>query len=105
MVFIPYPQGCVFSPLLRFMLLTHICAALQSSNHIISDNHKFSDDMAVDGLIILNKAEHIDELQLLDSRRIYNLSLNVDKTKNMADDFKKACYDHLAFFHYTRVRV
>ncbi|KAK1803173.1 hypothetical protein P4O66_021691, partial [Electrophorus voltai] len=40
------PQGSVPSPLL-FTLLTHDCAAMQSSNHII----KFADDTTVVGLI------------------------------------------------------
>ncbi|KAK3556547.1 hypothetical protein QTP70_009456 [Hemibagrus guttatus] len=40
------PQGCVLSPLL-FTLLTHDCAAMHSSSHII----KFADDMTVVGLI------------------------------------------------------
>ncbi len=40
------PQGCVLSPLL-FTLLTHICTAKFSSNHIIN----FADDTTVVGLI------------------------------------------------------
>ncbi|KAK1802659.1 hypothetical protein P4O66_004176 [Electrophorus voltai] len=40
------PQGSIFSPLL-FTLLTHDCAAMHSSNHII----KFADDTTVLGLI------------------------------------------------------
>ncbi|KAK3529508.1 hypothetical protein QTP70_031750, partial [Hemibagrus guttatus] len=40
------PQGCVLSPLL-FTLLTHDCAAMHSSNHIV----KFTDDTTVMGLI------------------------------------------------------
>ncbi|KAK3529347.1 hypothetical protein QTP70_029128, partial [Hemibagrus guttatus] len=43
------PQGCVLSPLL-FTLLTHDCAAMHSSNHII----KFSNGMTVVGLISKN---------------------------------------------------
>ncbi|KAK3533494.1 hypothetical protein QTP70_023360, partial [Hemibagrus guttatus] len=43
------PQGCVLSPLL-FTLLTHDCAAMHSSNHIV----KFTDDMTVVGLISKN---------------------------------------------------
>ncbi|KAK3527280.1 hypothetical protein QTP86_018608 [Hemibagrus guttatus] len=43
------PQGCVLSPLL-FTLLTHNCAAMHSSNHII----KFTDDRTVVGLISKN---------------------------------------------------
>ncbi|KAK3528503.1 hypothetical protein QTP70_000581 [Hemibagrus guttatus] len=43
------PQGCVLSPLL-FTLLTHDCASMHSSNHII----KFADDTTVVGLISKN---------------------------------------------------
>ncbi|KAK3553519.1 hypothetical protein QTP70_004199 [Hemibagrus guttatus] len=43
------PQGCVLSPLL-FTLLTHDCAAMHSSNHII----KFADDTTMVGLISKN---------------------------------------------------
>ncbi|KAK3525628.1 hypothetical protein QTP70_001446 [Hemibagrus guttatus] len=43
------PQGCVLSPLL-FTLLTHDCAAMHISNHII----KFADDTTVVGLISKN---------------------------------------------------
>ncbi|KAI4890335.1 hypothetical protein NFI96_001135 [Prochilodus magdalenae] len=48
------PQGCVLSPLL-FTLLTHDCAAMHSSNHII----KFADDTTVVGLISKN-TEHTE---------------------------------------------
>ncbi|KAK3548885.1 hypothetical protein QTP70_021251 [Hemibagrus guttatus] len=43
------PQGCMLSPLL-FTLLTHDCAAVHSSNHII----KFADDTTMVGLISKN---------------------------------------------------
>ncbi|KAK3535534.1 hypothetical protein QTP70_016804, partial [Hemibagrus guttatus] len=43
------PQGCVLSPLL-FTLLTHDCAAMHRSNHIV----KFADDTTVVGLISKN---------------------------------------------------
>ncbi|KAK3529343.1 hypothetical protein QTP70_029136, partial [Hemibagrus guttatus] len=43
------PQGCMRSPLL-FTLLTHDCAAMHSSKHII----KFADDTTVVGLISKN---------------------------------------------------
>ncbi|KAK3522402.1 hypothetical protein QTP86_009812 [Hemibagrus guttatus] len=43
------PQGCVLSPLL-FNLLTHDCAAMHSSNHII----KFANDTTMVGLISKN---------------------------------------------------
>ncbi|KAK3565404.1 hypothetical protein QTP86_007938 [Hemibagrus guttatus] len=44
------PQGCVLSPLL-FTLLTHDCATMHSSNHII----KFADDTTVVGLISIQR--------------------------------------------------
>ncbi|KAK3562385.1 hypothetical protein QTP86_033520, partial [Hemibagrus guttatus] len=43
------PQGCVLSPLL-FTLLTHDCAAMHSSNHIVN----FANDTTVVGLISKN---------------------------------------------------
>ncbi|KAK3548525.1 hypothetical protein QTP70_013370 [Hemibagrus guttatus] len=49
------PQGCVLSPLL-FTLLTHDCAAMHSSNHII----KFADDMTVVGLISKNEESSVE---------------------------------------------
>ncbi|KAK3553859.1 hypothetical protein QTP70_012695 [Hemibagrus guttatus] len=47
------PQGCMLSPLL-FTLLTHDCAAMHSSNHIL----KFADDTTVVGLISKNDHSH-----------------------------------------------
>ncbi|KAK3573362.1 hypothetical protein QTP86_024118, partial [Hemibagrus guttatus] len=70
------PQICVLSPLL-FILLTHDCAAMHSSNYII----KFTDDTTVVGLISKN-----------------NLSLNVDKTKEMVVDFRRAQNGHSPLF-------
>ncbi|KAK3550361.1 hypothetical protein QTP86_025133 [Hemibagrus guttatus] len=48
------PQGCVLSPLL-FTLLTHDCAAMHSSNHIM----KFADDMTIICLISVT-SQHTD---------------------------------------------
>ena len=64
-------QSCVPS-LLLFILLTHNCTALHESNHIIN----FADDMAMVGLI--NK----------------NLSLNIDKTKEMVVDLWRTQRDN-----------
>ncbi|KAK3524525.1 hypothetical protein QTP70_029836 [Hemibagrus guttatus] len=74
------PQGCVISPL-RFTLLTHDCAAMHSSNHII----KFTDDMTVVCLISKNdESAYRGEVQQLTAWcRANDLSLNVDKTKKM----------------------
>ncbi|KAI5627505.1 gastrula zinc finger protein XlCGF28.1-like [Silurus asotus] len=78
------PQGCVLSPLL-FTLLTHDCAPTHSSNHII----KFADDTTVVGLISKNdKSAYREEVQRLTAWcGANNLSLNVDKTKEMVVDF------------------
>lgn len=85
------PQGCVLSPLL-FTLLTHDCVAMHSSNHII----KFADDTTVVGLISKNdESAYREEVkQLTDWCRVNNLSLNVDKTKEMVVDFRRAQRDH-----------
>ncbi|XP_059830614.1 uncharacterized protein LOC132396763 [Hypanus sabinus] len=84
-------QGCVFIPLL-FTLLTHDCAATHSSNHIID----FTDDTTVVGLISENdKSAYREEVQwLTDWCRANNLSLNVNKTKEMVVDFRRAWSDH-----------
>ncbi|KAK3566128.1 hypothetical protein QTP86_026016 [Hemibagrus guttatus] len=85
------PQGCVLSPLL-FTLLTHDCAVMHSSNHII----KFTDDTAVVGLISKNhESAYREEVQRLKAWCKDNtLSLNIDKTKEMVVDFRRAQSDH-----------
>ncbi len=77
------PQGCVLSPLL-FTLLTHDCTAKFSSNHII----KFADDTTVVGLISNNDETHYREevAQLAEWCGVNNLSLNVEKTKEVVMD-------------------
>ncbi|KAK3528738.1 hypothetical protein QTP70_011206 [Hemibagrus guttatus] len=89
------PQGCVLSPLL-FTLLTHDCAAMHSSNHII----KFTDDTTVVGLISKNHVSvYREEVQRLTAWcKANNLSLNVDKTKEMVVDFRRAQSDHSLLF-------
>ncbi|KAK3528439.1 hypothetical protein QTP86_034541, partial [Hemibagrus guttatus] len=69
------PQGCMLSPLL-FTLLTHDCAAMHSSNHII----KFADDTTVVGLISKNdKSAYREEVQSLTAWcKDNNLYLNVE---------------------------
>uniref|UniRef100_A0A3B3QRU5 Reverse transcriptase domain-containing protein n=1 Tax=Paramormyrops kingsleyae TaxID=1676925 RepID=A0A3B3QRU5_9TELE len=80
------PQSCVLS-LLLFTLLTHDCAAMYSSNHII----KFADDTTVVGLISKNdESAYREEMkQLTDWCKVNHLSLNVDKTKEMTVDFRR----------------
>ncbi|KAI5102839.1 gastrula zinc finger protein XlCGF28.1-like [Silurus meridionalis] len=84
------PQGCVLSPLL-FTLLTHDCAPTHSSNHII----KFADDTTVVGLISRNdESAYREEVKRLTAWcGANNLSLNVDKTKEMVVDFRRAQSD------------
>ncbi|KAI4882420.1 hypothetical protein NFI96_021740 [Prochilodus magdalenae] len=85
------PQDCVLSPLL-FTLLTHDCAAMHSSNHII----KSADDTTVVSLISKNdESAYREEVQrLTDWCKTNNLSLNVDKTKEMVVDFRRTRCDH-----------
>ncbi|KAK3574354.1 hypothetical protein QTP86_005145 [Hemibagrus guttatus] len=89
------PQGCVLSPLL-FTLLTHNCAAMHSSNHIV----KFADDTIVVGLISKNdRSAYRQEVQRLTVWcKANSLSLNVDKTKEMVVDFRRAQSDHSPLF-------
>ncbi|XP_062919526.1 uncharacterized protein LOC134354537 [Mobula hypostoma] len=85
------PLGCVLSPLL-FTLLTHDCAATQSSNHII----KIADDTTMVGFISNNdESAYREEMQwLTDWCRANNLSLNVNKTKEMVVDFGRTRSNH-----------
>ncbi len=85
------PQGCVVSPLF-FTLLTHDCTAKFSSNHII----KFADDTSVVGLISNNDETHYREevAQLAEWCGVNNLSLNVEKTKEVVMDFRRNPVDH-----------
>ncbi|KAK3537916.1 hypothetical protein QTP70_024569, partial [Hemibagrus guttatus] len=85
------PQGCVLSPLL-FTLLTHDYAAMHSSNHIIN----FADDTIVVGLISKNdESAYREEVQRLTAwYKANNLSLNVEKTKEMVVDLRRAQSDH-----------
>ncbi|KAK3532777.1 hypothetical protein QTP86_028146, partial [Hemibagrus guttatus] len=89
------PQGCVLSPLLS-TLLTHDCAVMHSSNHII----KFVDDTTVVGLICKNdESTYREEVQQLTAWcRANNLSLNINKTKEMVVDFRRAQSDHSPLF-------
>uniref|UniRef100_A0A3B1JTN4 Reverse transcriptase domain-containing protein n=1 Tax=Astyanax mexicanus TaxID=7994 RepID=A0A3B1JTN4_ASTMX len=85
------PQGSVLSPLL-FTLLTHDCAAKNSSNSFI----KFADDTTVLGLITKgDESAYREEVhRLTDWCTVNNLHLNVDKTKEMVVDFRRAQHTH-----------
>ncbi|KAK3507134.1 hypothetical protein QTP70_008532 [Hemibagrus guttatus] len=80
------PQGCVLSP-----LLTHDCAAMHSLNHI-----KFADDTTVVSLISKNdESAYREEVQRLTAWcKANNLFLNMEKTKEMVVDFRRAQSDH-----------
>lgn len=84
-------QGCLLSPLL-FSLLTHDCTARSSTNHIV----KFTDDTTVVGLMTDNdESPYRKEVeQLAVWCRSRNLTINVDKTKEMLINFKKSGKDH-----------
>ncbi len=81
----------MLSPLL-FTLLTHDCTAKFSSNHII----KFADDTSVVGLISNNDETHYREevAQLAEWCGANNLSLNVEKTKDVVMVFMRNSVDH-----------
>ncbi|KAL0161392.1 hypothetical protein M9458_045117 [Cirrhinus mrigala] len=85
------PQGCVLSPLL-FTLLTHDCTPSHSSNLFI----KFADDTTVVGLISKrDETDYRSEVSRLAAWcRDNNLSLNVEKTKEIVVDFRRAHTQH-----------
>ena len=86
------PQGCVLIPLL-YSLFTHDFVAMHASNSII----KFADDTTVVGLITNN-----DEMAYREEGRALGvwcqdstqLTLNVNKTKEMIMDFRKQQREH-----------
>lgn len=85
------PQGCCLSPLL-YSLFTHDCAARFDNNSII----KFADDTTVIGLISNNDEmayrREVENLSLWCHDN--NLSLNVNKTKEIIVDFRIKRPDH-----------
>jgi hypothetical protein len=85
------PQGCVHSPLL-YSLFTNDCVAMHTSNSII----KFADDTTVVGLITNNdetaSREEVRALGVWCQEN--NLSLNVNKIKEMIMDFRKQQREH-----------
>ncbi len=85
------PQGCVLSPLL-FTLLTHNCTPSHNSNLFI----KFADDTTVVGLISnRDETNYRSEVSRLAGWcRDNNLSLNVEKTKEIVVDFRRVHTQH-----------
>ncbi len=85
------PQGCVLSPLL-FTLLTHVCTPSHNSNLFI----KFADDTTVVGLISnRDETNYRSEVSRLAGWcRVNNLSLNVEKTKEIVVDFRRVHNQH-----------
>jgi gmma-aminobutyric acid receptor subunit gamma/cGMP-dependent protein kinase 2 len=82
--------GYVLSPLL-FSLFTHDCVTMSTSNSII----KFADDATVVGLITNNKTAYKEEVRALGVLcQENNLSLNINKTKDMIVDFRKQQREH-----------
>uniref|UniRef100_A0A8C7Q762 Reverse transcriptase domain-containing protein n=1 Tax=Oncorhynchus mykiss TaxID=8022 RepID=A0A8C7Q762_ONCMY len=86
------PQGCVLSPLL-YSLFTHNCMARHESNTII----KFADETTVVGLITDNdETAYREEVRdLAGWCQNNNLSLNVTKTKEMIEDYRKRSTEHI----------
>uniref|UniRef100_A0A8K9Y653 Reverse transcriptase domain-containing protein n=1 Tax=Oncorhynchus mykiss TaxID=8022 RepID=A0A8K9Y653_ONCMY len=85
------PQGCVLSPLL-YSLFTHDCVAMHASNSII----KFADDTTVVGMITNNnETAYREEVRAFGVwSQENNLTLNVNKTKEMIVDFRKQQREH-----------
>ncbi len=85
------PQGCVLSPLLC-SLYTHDCTATHSSNVIV----KFADDTMVIGLITNNdETAYREEVSTLTKWcQENNLSLNINKTKELVVDFRRQSREH-----------
>ncbi len=85
------PQGCVLSPLL-FTLLTHDCTPSHNSNLFI----KFADDTTVVGLISNRDEKNYrsEVSRLAGWCRDNNLSLNVEKTKEIVVDFRRVHTQH-----------
>ena len=85
------PQGCVLSPLL-YSLFTHHYIAMHASNSFI----KFADDTSVVGLISYNdEPAYREEVRALGVWcQENNLTLNVNKTKEMIVDFRRPPYPH-----------
>ena len=86
----------MLSPFL-YSLFTHDCVGMHASNSII----KFANDTTVVGLITKNdETDYREELRAL---RVWcqenNLSLNVNKTKEMIVEFRKQKREHPPYPH------
>ena len=84
-------QACVLSPLM-YSLFTHDCVAMHVSNSII----KFADGTTVVGLITnTDETAYREEVRALGVWcQKNNLTLNVNKTKEMIVDFLKQQREH-----------
>ena len=87
---------CAQPPTLHFTLLTHDCTPKHSTNIFV----KFADDTTVVGLIHNNNESNYREevSQLTTWCGDNNLSLNVDKTKEIIVDFRRAHTRHPPLF-------
>jgi hypothetical protein len=85
------PQCCVLSPLL-YSLFTHDCVATHSSNSTI----KFANETTLEGLITNNdKTAYRKEVRALTEwGQENNLSLDINKTKELIVDFRKQQREH-----------
>jgi hypothetical protein len=85
------PQGCVVSSYLC-SLITNDCVAMHTSNSIIT----FADNTTVIGLITsIDKTAYREEVRTLAKWcRENNLSLNVNKTKELIRDFRRQQREH-----------
>ncbi len=95
-------QDCVLSPLL-YSLYTHECTATHSSNVII----KFADDTTVIGLITDNdETVYREEVNTMTKWcQENNLSLNIDKTKELVVDFRRQSREHITIYKSNVERV
>ncbi|MCI4375089.1 hypothetical protein PGIGA_G00105110 [Pangasianodon gigas] len=84
-------QGCVLSPIL-YSLYTYNCVTTHSSSVIV----KFSDDTMVLGLITDNdETAYREEVRTLTHWcQENNLSLNINKTKELVVDFRRQDREH-----------
>lgn len=82
------PQGCVLSPLLH-ALYTYDCPPTRPTNRII----KYADDTVVGPICNTYRVE-VKKLCLWCSD---NMSLNIQKTKELIMDFRKHSQDHTPF--------